>query len=229
MEPRKGLPPAEDEPVSEVFTPARPSAWRDSREDFERVLDAADALIAEHPVDGITVAGIAERASVSRSSVELFFPTVAAIYNELARRYLHELLERLRGDRVARRAPSWQAVSARLVDRAVAYYNARPVARMLLLGTGLTPELRVIDRNYDERFAIAVREVLAEKWPLAHEQDHDPLRMAVILTTAVLEAGVCEGGEISDFHRLEAQRASVAYLESCLQGRAGHRRERAEA
>jgi len=210
---------ARGEPDNDSLAPARAPSQHRSRERFERVLDAADAIIAEHPMDRITVAGIAERAGVTRSSVYLFFPTVYAIYNELGRRYLDELIERLRRDDLARQAPSWQSVTARLVDRTVAYYNARPVARMLVLGSGSTPELRVIDRSFDQRFAAAAREIFGDKWPLGRENEQDPVQVAVVLTTAVFAAGVFQDGEISDFYRLEAQRAAIAYLESCLRGR----------
>ncbi|HYW04635.1 MAG TPA: TetR/AcrR family transcriptional regulator [Gammaproteobacteria bacterium] len=209
--PRRGRERSTD---SQHLSRARTPAQARSRERVELILDAAAALVERMPIEQITMARIAARAGVSRSSIYQFFPSVFAIYNDLGRRFLDELLQALREDRGAREAPTWREVNACLIRRAVEFYNDRPVARALLLGSGSAQELRVIDKDYDRRFAEAAREILGEKWRVSPIAGHDPLQVAVVLNTSVFSIGVFEEGCISDFYREQAYRASTGYLES---------------
>lgn len=195
---------------------ARTPAQARSRERVEQILDAAAGLVEQMPIERITMARIAAGAGVSRSSIYQFFPSAFAIYNDLGRRFLDELLQALRKDPGARGAGTWREVNACLIRRAVEFYNARPVARALLLGSGSAQELRVIDKDYDRRFAEAAHEILGEKWQVPPIEGHDPLQVAVVLNTSVFSIGVFEEGYISDFYRDQACRASSGYLESFL-------------
>jgi AcrR family transcriptional regulator len=59
-----------------------------SKERFERILDAADAVFADVGFDAATMDAIAERAGTSIGSVYQFFPNKKALFEALCTRYL---------------------------------------------------------------------------------------------------------------------------------------------
>jgi len=59
-----------------------------SKERFERILDAADAIFADVGVDAATTEAIAEQAGTSIGSVYQFFPNKKALFDALCTRYL---------------------------------------------------------------------------------------------------------------------------------------------
>ena len=58
---------------------------------MERILDATAELLSQMPVDKITTAAIAEKASSPIGSVYQYFPTKLAVLAQLARRVMEQV------------------------------------------------------------------------------------------------------------------------------------------
>src|SRR4051794_33360075 len=134
-----------------------------SRERLQRMLDAADALLASDGAEALTTTRVAEAADVSVGSLYQYLPDKGALVEALAGRYLAEF-EGLMGRMVeeARANPAaWTDPVGRLVDTFAQRYRQRPGYRALWFGRHLTEELRAADRDNKLALAAAVRALLA--------------------------------------------------------------------
>jgi AcrR family transcriptional regulator len=131
-----------------------------SRERLQRVLDAADDLLASEGAEALTTTRVAEAAGVSVGSLYQYLPDKGAIVEALARRYLAEF-EEVMGDVVERAASeSWDDPVGVLIDTFADHYRERPGYRALWFGRHLTEELRAADRDNNLALAAGVRRVL---------------------------------------------------------------------
>lgn len=98
-----------------------------SKERFERILDAADAIFADAGFDGATMEAIAERAGTSIGSVYQFFPNKGALFEALCARYLarsQELFEAfVEGEFLAR---PWPELLDAIIDAFWAFHVDKP-------------------------------------------------------------------------------------------------------
>jgi AcrR family transcriptional regulator len=152
-----------------------------SRALMQRVLDAAESLLAREGAEALTTTRIAADANVAVGSLYQYFPDKGAIVDALARRYLDEfegVMTELGGRAVAER---WDDLPGQMIDAFADRYRAEPGYRALWFGRELTDELREADRRNKHALAEGVRRVLVERGMV---RDDDELRTAC--RTAVL-------------------------------------------
>lgn len=119
---------------------------------YNRLLDAADALLMEHEIEEVGLYQIAKRAQVPPASAYHFFPTPGAVLLALAERY-HQQFEQIGGDVDARSVRSWQALLKLRLGEAVRIYNASLPIRKLFLGSHTTRELVQSEAGFNELIA----------------------------------------------------------------------------
>jgi len=133
-----------------------------SRALIQRVLDAAEDLLADEGVEALTTTRIAAEADVAVGSLYQYFPDKGAIVDALAGRYLEEF-EGLMADLAARAAAErWQGdeLVDRLIDAYADRYRREPGYRALWFGRHLSQELRDADRRNKIALAEGVRGIL---------------------------------------------------------------------
>jgi AcrR family transcriptional regulator len=187
-----------------------------SRERLQRMLDAADALLASDGAAALTTTRVAEAAGVSVGSLYQYLPDKEAIVEALAGRYLAEF-EGLMGRMVeeARANPSaWDDPVGRLVDAFAARYRERPGYRALWFGRHLNEELRAADRDNKLALAAALRRILVS---LGVAHDGEPLeivaRSGVLVADALLQEAFREDARGDARLIAEAKRVLRLYLE----------------
>ena len=156
-----------------------------SRERLQRMLDAADGLLAAEGAEALTTTRVAEAAGVSVGSLYQYLPDKEAIVEALAGRYLVEfegLMERMVAEVEADPA-GWDDPVGRLVDAFAARYRERPGYRALWFGRHLNEELRAADRDNKLALARALRRVL-----LTLGVASDGPRLEIVARTGVLVA-----------------------------------------
>jgi AcrR family transcriptional regulator len=156
-----------------------------SRERLQRMLDAADALLATEGAEALTTTRVAEAAGVSVGSLYQYLPDKEAIVEALAGRYLVEfegLMERMVAEVEADPA-AWADPVGRLVDAFAARYRERPGYRALWFGRNLNEELRAADRENKLALARALRRIL-----LTLGVASDSPRLEIVARTGVLVA-----------------------------------------
>lgn len=134
-----------------------------SRALIQRVLDAAEELLAAEGVEALTTTRIAAAADVAVGSLYQYFPDKATIVDALASRYL-EAFEGLMRDLADEAiAAGWRDdLVDRLIDAYADRYRREPGYRALWFGRHLSAELREADRRNKVALAEGVRRILVE-------------------------------------------------------------------
>jgi AcrR family transcriptional regulator len=104
----------------------------------ERILAAADRLIARHGVDGVTIDDIADAAEIARRSFYLHFDSKDAMLLPLARERTRALTDRV--DRHVASIADPAAVMATALRHVLRGLGADPLCRWLILRSGLGVE-----------------------------------------------------------------------------------------
>lgn len=154
-----------------------------SRARLAQILAAADAILAEEGVEGLTVRRIAERAGVPVGSLYQFFPDKGSVVDAVARAYIAEfdnLVEHLVS---SADSGDWSDPVGRIVDSFVALYRSHPGYVALWSGRHLSAELARADEANNQLIAAGVQRVLA-----SHAQVADGPALALAARVAVRAA-----------------------------------------
>ena len=153
-----------------------PSQQR-SRENIERMLAAAAALLEEEGYDALKTVTIAEKAGAAVGSVYQYFPNKHAILTVLVERWLEADNEAL--EEVEARRDQYQTIVDEFVDLTRVMIKGYKKQRALLAIASLIqniPELYEMAENHDKKFARPLADIMdrhglkadaAEKFALA--------------------------------------------------------------
>jgi AcrR family transcriptional regulator len=147
----------------------------------QAILDAAQALLADHSIDSLTTSLIAARAGVPVASVYAYFPNKMAVVAELARDAMAQvdrLLAALRPEGTD--AASIERAVDRAVDVVLAGYRAVPARQRLFSSIRGNATLEPLLRDSDARMV----EVLADNIAVLRP-DFTALRARAIAQTTV--------------------------------------------
>ena len=161
-----------------------------SRARVQRLIDAADEVLAADGAEALTTTRVAEAAGVSVGSLYQYLPDKGALVEAVAGRYLAEfeaLMAQLESEASA--SPSaWADPVGRLIDSFSQLYRERPGYRALWFGRDLTGELRAADRENKAALAEGVRRIVLA---LGLARDDAYLRVAcragVLVTDSILQ------------------------------------------
>jgi AcrR family transcriptional regulator len=198
--------------VLQPMLQARQPLQQRSRDRFEQVLKAADALLAERGLAGFSIPELAARLGYTRASIYKFFPTPYAVLNELAQRYLKLLEDDLVGFAAELSRQSWIEVGTTVVNRATAFYEAHPVARLLILGGPLTDDGYRAQELTIQRLGTLLRQLSQQRGILLPREPVDVATQAVEIGTGCFRQSYFRHGRITDAYRKEAAYAMLAYL-----------------
>ncbi|MCB4768811.1 TetR/AcrR family transcriptional regulator [Ancylobacter sp. Lp-2] len=135
----------ESDDDSEIAATERaPARRRRGQLRLKVLIEATDALLAEHDVSEVGLYQIAERAGVPTASIYHFFPNKEAALVALAESCLAEMGETVRVELTPRPA-TWQELITRRVRAGAAYYNEHPALMKLFLGASISAEVRKRD------------------------------------------------------------------------------------
>lgn len=189
-----------------------------ARKRFDQVLDGAAALLREQGLSGFSIPLLAERLGYTRASIYKFFPTPYAVLNELLRRCLARL-----EDRLQRRAaqvlaePLFEAMRA-IVFEAAAFYNADPIARLLILGGPVTDESYRAQEITIQRLGALTRELLLTRGIKVPAKKPDAAMLLVDIGTTCFRVSQFLHGTITPEYREEAVHVMRAYLGRYIHG-----------
>jgi len=111
--------------------PRRLPQQRRSRAKVDAVLDAADALLAEHPLTSVTTTAVAHRAGMAVGTLYQYFESMTAVVDALVERHTEafaaHLQSALRDHPIVRKRDAANAA----LDALINYYRAEPAFRSL--------------------------------------------------------------------------------------------------
>ena len=198
--------------VVSPLTVARQPQQQRAKARFEQVLDEADALLAEAGHAGFSIPELAKRLGYTRASIYKFFPTPHAVLNELSGRYLTRLEDELNASAKDLVELSWPETARTVVNRAARFYDANPVARLLILGGQMTDDSYRAQELMIQRLGKLLRRLSAQRGIILPAGSVDVATLAVEIGTASFRLSYFLHGEITDAYREEAAYAIVSYL-----------------
>lgn len=195
---------------------ARRPSRKHAQERFELLLDTTEALLAEQPGENLSLADIAQRSGVPLASIYHFFPNRNAALVALAQRF-HSHFKYLATQPHVVAPHNWQAFVAAVQRRVADYLNSHPAALRLLMGAGVSAEVR----NADVHGNSVLSKIRAEQFRRYFEMPRIPdleLRVAVAIAIqdGIWALSYGTHGSITDDFVQESTRAAVCYLRSFL-------------
>ena len=210
---------AEDDAVPALRLRRYPQQAR-SRERVQRVLEAADHLLATGGFSALTVRRLAEEAGVPVGSIYQFFVDKSGVVDALARRYIgefDEMIELLVADAEARR---WDDVVDTVIDAAIGMYRSRPGYLALWIGRHLSPELLQADEANNAAIADGLRRILVAQHGLADDERLTRVcQVAVQTTDALLQLAFRLDPQGDEAILGELRRLQRLYLDDLIAGR----------
>ncbi|MFA4927487.1 MAG: TetR/AcrR family transcriptional regulator [Patulibacter sp.] len=154
---------------------------RRSRETAERVLDAAEALLAEDGPAAITTTRIAARAGVAVGSVYAYFADKNAVAEAIALRHWQRFADLAAAAADAEEQDAAGRPLASVVDALAAGFRGQPAFLALWYGDLRTESMRAATRPIRDRVAGSVQRALRVHWSGA-----DAARLEVVARTLVI-------------------------------------------
>jgi AcrR family transcriptional regulator len=190
---------------------ARQPTQQRAKARFERILVEAEKLLVAEGLSGFSIPALAERLGYTRGSVYAYFPTPYAILNELVKRYLVDLEAVFYARAESLRGLGWREGIARVVDHAVAFHNANPAARLLILGGAVTDDSYRAQEQTNKRLGDLGRMVWSPAATLP-KGPPDVTTLAADIGTACFRRSFFEHGEITPAYRDAAVAAMTGFL-----------------
>ncbi len=198
---------------NEAYKFRRPRQAR-GQEKFDKILDAADTLIAETgTADDLSLYDIASKAGVAVGSVYHLFPSNHAVLVALTERYDQHFEKLVEQPIDAGGIENWRDVIWLQTERSRQYINSTPGALTMILGSGQTWATRVADAEGDTAIAAAMVSTIERFFtlpstPAAQQIIFNAIRILESLwTTSYLLHG-----NVSDDYATETHKAMCAYL-----------------
>ena len=179
---------------------------------MSKVLEAAERMLEELGPEKTSIPALAEKAGVPRAAIYPFFPDKYAVFSYLARLHMDRLTDALAISK-AERATSWQAWVEVMIKGAADYYNAHPVASILLLRGAFTDDDRDAHAAKNQTIGESLRAKAVSLGQLPKlPMKPDAAALAVEVAFACMKYGYLHEHRISPAICREATHAVVAYL-----------------
>ena len=188
-----------------------------SRARVERLLEAADTVLATEGFGALTIRRLAAQARVPVGTIYQFFPDMQAILDALALRYLAEFAELI--EAVVARAESehWTDPVQVLLDAFINLYRSRPGYLAIWGGQHLSPEIRQADDENNALIANGVRRTLIAQLGLPDSEElMRTCEVTVRVCDALLQYAFRKGPQADEQVLTEMIRLQRLYLDDLL-------------
>jgi AcrR family transcriptional regulator len=158
-----------------------------SRDTLERVLDAADALLARDGADALVTTRVATEAGVSVGSLYAYFPDKEAIAEALALRHWQHFVDLVAAAAEVDERDALEDPVSTVLDALAAGFRAAPGFRALWFGELRTARLRDATRPMRAAVGASTVRILAVHFPDSSAAQRDvTARMLVLVGDGVL-------------------------------------------
>ena len=198
---------------NEAYKFRRPRQAR-GREKFEKILDAADTLIAgTGTADDLSLYDIAKKAEVAVGSVYHFFPSNHAVLVALIERYDRKFEELVEQPIAQGKITDWRDVVWLQTERSRKYINGTPGALIMILGSGQTWATRIADAEGDIAIAASMVETIEHFFNLPVSPDPKEIVFnAIRILESLWATSYLSHGSVTDSYATETHKAMCAYL-----------------
>jgi len=181
------------------------------------VLAATRKLLAQGPLEEITLAEIASETDIPVSSLYHFYPNILNVYRDLTSQFTEELGNYLLKDMGGLQPDSWQQLTDATIQSCADFYRANPDYMQLILSGKAPAQVKSTDREGDARIAQALLTVIGNFFDLPRVARLDDIFFnAVEMVDLFLSLDVMRNSQITDQGIEEAKRAFKSYLRTYL-------------
>jgi len=188
------------------------------------LIDAALSLLAERPLEVISLHQIAKAAKVPSGSAYHFFANAQEVFMALAERFGQELVEAIIAPYPSEHTGSWQQLYGAAVDRAVNIYRRTPAYCPLILGLHSPPALKFSDRENDAELGRLFTQIMELHFDLPDLQDlPEKIFYSIEIVDLLLSLSFIYHQTLKQDMIEEGKLAAIAYLNQYLPDTLPHR------
>lgn len=199
--------------MGEILLPRRRPAQARSRERFERILQAARAVLVDVGFESFTVDEVAHRAGVPIGTLYQFFANKYVLVCELDRQ--DTAASRAEIERFSRRAPDvqWPDVLDETIDHLARMWRDDPSRRAVWHAVQSTPATRATAADTERQLLCPLSEILSPLAPSMSDDERIDLA-GFLIHNVVSQLNYATAGDPSGFDAVvvEIKRMLVSYL-----------------
>lgn len=180
---------------------------------ISKALAAAESMLEEVGPEKTSIPEIAKIANVPRASIYQYFPDKYALFAHLAELHMKYVAEAISITHSASNCSTWRAFIKEVIKTAADYYNANPVASILLLNEPFSRSDHQAHLAKNEALGLMLRTGIKRNGGLENlPTSPNAATLAVEICFACMKYGYGREGKISEVICEEAARAVIAYL-----------------
>lgn len=165
---------------------------------IDSIIAACIELLREHRPADISIAMVAEKADIKRTSVYSHFSKVEEIYEQISVRFVRQTGVFVE-DYVRRHNPRTLEELVVLMIRGIqAYFNEPDGGSPGALAQHIPFEMRHVIEDFDKVAALPYHTLWHSGWDIEPLSDSDPFRTLVVLQSALFDMSISRHGQITD-------------------------------
>ncbi len=184
-----------------------------SKERINKIIDAAIEIVEDGEIDDLTLAKVAEKSGLKRTSTYKFIPTVDFLKRLIISKCIDECLENFsknilsdsdKGDLIK--------VTNYIIFNIYEYFFNSSIAQKLILSNTINPPL---DSDSIRQLGSVIQETYEESISLENVFNKEGVcRVVAQIILSIFSLNTKESGKLNDVGKIEASRAVVAYMTS---------------
>jgi len=186
------------------------------------ILSVTKDLLAQRPLEDLSLAEIASSAKIPVSSLYHFYPNILSVYSDLMLKFADELGEHLlqdmaSGEMTTASPKSWQQLVNSGIESCAQFYQLEPAYQQLVLSGKAPAQVKSTDREGDARLAQVFLSFMGQAFELPKIPNIDAIFFnAIEVVDLFLSLDVMKNEQITASGVNEAKRACLSYLRSYL-------------
>ena len=184
-----------------------------SKERINKIIDAAINIVEDGEIDDLTLAKVAEKSGLKRTSTYKFIPTVDFLKKLIISKCINECLENFsknilsdsdKGDLIK--------VTNYIIYNIYEYFFYSSIAQKLILSNTINPPL---DSDSIHQLGNVIQETYEESISLDNVFNKEGVcRVVAQIILSIFSLNTKESGRLNDVGKIEASRAVIAYMTS---------------
>jgi AcrR family transcriptional regulator len=189
----------------------------------DKALHAAQQLLLKHGPEEVSIPDVAQLAGVPRASLYQFFPSKYHLFAAIAEHSMQDCINTLHTGGQAMAGMRWQDAVPILIQAAQAFFNANPVASILVLGWPMSRETYLSQETNIVSLADSLRRVFDTFRPaVIIPTDPDAAVIGAEIVFALFKHSYFMHGSVTSAICQQAEIALHGYLQAVLIPAATH-------
>ena len=189
--------------------------WSQSRgrARVDKIVFATIELLREHGPQDITIAMIATRANIIRSSIYAHFKNVNEVFEEISGRFVEQSSRRSIEYVLSRNPKTLSEVITLVVDSICSQFNRSGHEDSIENDIYVPIDVVNVIKDLDKQSAQMYRSLVVVNWPIEPLSEFDPFRILTILQLSLFSTSMQRHGYITPEFAEQAKRVALDFIE----------------